>query len=918
MTQETWDQIERLWQQASQLPSHQRAAFVKHAANIEEQARREVLAMLEPHDHSEDFLETPAIEDAARQLAHEKLDAPTLAMKGQRFGAYEVISELGVGGMGAVYLARDLNLQRAVALKVLPDLFAQDADRLKRFKREAEMLARVNHVNVATLFDYDRASTNGPQFLVMEYVQGETLAERLARGALTVREAVPIFRQIAEALQAAHAQGIMHRDLKPANIKITPIGTIKVLDFGLAKPTRKEIPSAEPALVSGLRSDSQTLTQPQMILGTPGYMSPEQVRGDRELDQRTDWWAFGCMLYEALSGQNPFRSHSAADTQAAILNKEPDWKTLPLNTPPALIKLIHHCLAKDLSQRIGKADEVLPLLENVTEPSRLTLAVIRLQRAAPQVGLAAACLVLLLGLYAGYLWLQPRPLAVLAVIAEPDAAPCEAGRSEAIAKFVNDKLRDFRGVQLVSYPTSERSQPFLMIDADLTQAALTAEANTILKVAATDCLNGKMNIRYSLTNKQGASLAQGTAVDLSQMLLSVINTLQLQGNAASLQASDQDAEYYRALTLLDHYENEHSVNDAIALLQQLEKSEPTKGASIKAALGWGYYLKFYLSKSAVDKGEAVSYCDQATSSPSDNPDVFLLCGKVSVALGNIDKAISGFTQVLQKRSDDSDALLSLARAYEFKGDFQKAEEHYFRALALRPSYWDIHNQLGAFYFDRGEFQKAEGHWRKVTDLLDTNPCGFNNLGSALLYQEQYDLAIKAYRDALNRRPLTDTYQSLGVAYLFRGACEQALEAFRKGKELAPQDPEFWGAEGDALSCPPTPTNQAGQAYDQAIELLKKSDLNGDADYLSLLAEWYARRNNKKLALQKIEEALSLEPHNYDCMVSAMKVYQLTHEPDKLMTQFSQAVQNRKSLFEVKHDPLLKELLQQEKYRKLIE
>jgi serine/threonine protein kinase/tetratricopeptide (TPR) repeat protein len=818
-------------------------------------------------------------------------------------------------------LARDLNLKRNVALKLLPDHFVRDRDRLKRFKREAEMLARIQHPNVATLFDYDREARDEPRFLVMEYVQGETLAARLERGRLTAQDAAPLFRQIAEALHAAHTQGIIHRDLKPSNIKITPEGVVKVLDFGLAKPTPKEMTVAESALGSfnGTPSQLQTLTRPQMILGTPGYMSPEQVRGDKELDQRTDWWAFGCMLYEALSGQNPFRAHSAADTQAAILTKEPDWKTLPLKTPPALVKLVHQCLEKDLHQRVRKVTEVLPLLENIKAPSGLTLTAIRLKRAAPQLGFAAACLALLVSVYVGYLWLKPQPHTVLAVIAGKDAEPCERGRSEAIAKFINDKLKDFRGVQVVSNVASERSQPFLMIDADLTQAALAAEANTILKVAATNCADdGKHSIKYSLTSRQGEAIANGTATDLTQILLSVVNTLNLQGNAAALQATSNEAEYYRAIALLDHYDNEQSVQEAIDILHRLESLTPANMARIKAGLGWGYYLKNYLTKDEADKSKAVSNCDQATSSPTDDPDVLLLCGKVSVALGNMDKAISNFNQVLQKRSNDPDAILALARAYEFKGEAKPAEEHYLRALSLRPAYWDIYNQLGAFYFDRGEFRKAEEYWRKVTDLLDTNPCGFNNLGSALLYQEQYDLAIIAYRDALKRRPLTDTYHSLGTAYLFRGACDSALEIFQNGKELDPNDPEFWGAIGDALSCASSQRSQAASAYDKAIELLKKSDLAGEADYLSLLAEWYARRGDKKIALQKIEDALQSEPENYDCIVSAVRVYKLTNEADKLWAQFEKAVQNRKSLFEVTHDPLLTELIQQPKYRNLIE
>ncbi len=926
MTKEHWEQIEQLWQQALQIEPRLRAAFVINQAHLAEPVRAEVLAMLRQDDNSADFLETPALEDAARQLAHDQLNAPTREIKGQRFGSYEVLSQLGAGGMGTVYLARDLHLNRDVAVKVLLDGFKRDPDRLKRFKREAEMLAKVSHPNVATLFDYDRESSHGPRYLVMEYVTGETLAERLARGVMTATEAAPIFRQIAEALAAAHAKGVIHRDLKPSNIKITPEGTVKVLDFGLAKAAVKEFAAS----TSGIRSDPSTapitLTQSQMILGTPGYMSPEQVRGGKPLDQRTDWWAFGCMLYEVMSGRNPFRAHTAADTNAAILEKEPDWKTLPLTTPLPLVKLIQRCLQKNAEHRIRSASEVLPLLENIKEPARLTIITNKLRRAAPQLGLAAAGLALLFSFFAAYQWLRPRPQTLLAVIAEEAAAPCEKGQSEVIAKVVHDKLRAVQGVQIIDAVTSDRSQAFLMIDTNLAQAALTAEATTILKVAA-QCGEGKSLIRYSLAHKNGAAISSGTATDLSRLLMAVASALQLPENAEHWQTSESDREYYRAVALLEHYVNDQSVREALEILHRLEKADQTNVARSKAALGWGYYLKDYLSKvmphTANTKNEnnrekALSYCDQATNLQRRDPGVLLMCGRVSTSLGNFDKAITNFQAILQQRENDSEATLELARAYEFKGDAKNAEKQYLRGLSLRPEHWDEYNQISGFYFEQGEFQKAEEYARRVTELLDMNPIGFNNLGLTLLYQEKYSDAVKAFYNSLDKKRLSATYHNLGITYLYAGQCEKAAEIFKQGKILDPEDAEFWGALGDALSCSSGQKNQATSAYQQALAMTRQQELGRDANSLSLVAEWQARSNNTKLAHQKIEEALLLEPDNYDCIVSAIRVYKLTNEPEKLMIQFEKASKNRKSLFEVEHDPLVKEIIQQPQFRPLIE
>ena len=242
---------------------------------------------------------------------------------GTRIGSYEIAAQIGVGGMGEVYRATDTNLKRQVAIKVLPEAVAADAERLVRFQREAQVLASLNHPNIAIIHGLEKS--DGVTGLVMELVEGPTLADCIAKGAIPVDEALLIARQIAEALEAAHEQGIVHRDLKPANIKVRPDGMVKVLDFGLAK-------AMEPASAqrhSYAFSQSPTITTPAhtmqgAILGTAAYMSPEQARG-RPVDKRTDIWAFGCVLYEMLAGRPAFARQTLTDTLAAVVEGEPDW-----------------------------------------------------------------------------------------------------------------------------------------------------------------------------------------------------------------------------------------------------------------------------------------------------------------------------------------------------------------------------------------------------------------------------------------------------------------------------------------------------------------------------------------------------------------------------------------------------------------
>jgi Tol biopolymer transport system component len=277
-----------------------------------------------------------------------------------RVGPYEITAQIGAGGMGEVYRARDTRLNREVALKILPEAFAADPDRLARFTREAQLLASLNHPNIAGIYGLEEA--DGLRALVLELVEGPTLAERVARGALPVDEALPIARQMAAALEAAHEHGIVHRDLKPANVKVTPDGVVKVLDFGLAKLTGPAeaghyVPDRGVRLQPDLTA-SPTITTPGMvtgvgiILGTAAYMAPEQAKG-RPADKRADVWAFGCVLYEMLTGRAPFAGEDVSDTLANVLKREPDWSALPADIPPAIHSLLRRCLEKDRRKRVS-------------------------------------------------------------------------------------------------------------------------------------------------------------------------------------------------------------------------------------------------------------------------------------------------------------------------------------------------------------------------------------------------------------------------------------------------------------------------------------------------------------------------------------------------------------------------------------
>ena len=335
MKQELWRRVEEVFYAALDRTPGTRQAFLDGACSEDTELRRQVELLLAKEEQARCFLEVPAIENIPVTLTAAE------SLLGRQFGPYHIVSPLGAGGMGEVYRAHDSKLGRDVAIKTLPDEFARDPERLARFRREARTLASLNHPNIAAIYGLEESGST--DCLVMELVEGEML-----RGPLPVQTALDQAGQVSAALEAAHDKGIIHRDLKPANVKVTPQGRVKVLDFGLAKAIWG--PDGNQDLSQLARATGVDSVSGQ-IVGTPGYMSPEQARG-REVDKRTDIWAFGCLLYELLTGQRAFPGETLQDTIAAVLEREPDWQALPAKTPAKIRELLRQCLQKDAGRRL--------------------------------------------------------------------------------------------------------------------------------------------------------------------------------------------------------------------------------------------------------------------------------------------------------------------------------------------------------------------------------------------------------------------------------------------------------------------------------------------------------------------------------------------------------------------------------------
>ena len=421
MSKDRWPRVKHLFEAAVDLPLSERTAFLSSAVAGDEVLREEVEALLAadrtgaPISAQWPVASASLLAElrAASQTASASLSlhsVPALAA-GSRLGHYDVLAPIGVGGMGEVYRAHDARLGRDVAIKILPRAFTTDPERLARFEREARVLAALNHPHIAGIYGIEE--TASAPALVLELVEGPSLAELISAGRPAVGDALSIARQIADGLSAAHDKGIVHRDLKPANVKLTKTGAAKILDFGLAKPD----PDGDPQIAHS-PTITVSATHNGIILGTAAYMSPEQARG-KSVDKRADIWAFGCVLFEMLAGHKAFDRETVSDTMAAILEREPDWRRLPASTPPSVRRLLQRCLAKDVGRRlrdIGDAclelDDALARRGSVRPVGRIVDSVRAHKRAAGGVfaGALLALVVALMGRAPSVSWALPERL----------------------------------------------------------------------------------------------------------------------------------------------------------------------------------------------------------------------------------------------------------------------------------------------------------------------------------------------------------------------------------------------------------------------------------------------------------------------------------------------------------------------------
>ena len=740
MTPETWQQVDELFKAALEREPDDRAAYLRRACNGDEALRREVESLLSAYEQGGSFMEAPAVAAAAHSLLAEKGES----LVGRLLRHYRVICLLGDGGMGQVYLAEDARLGRKVALKLLPPQFTADAERVRRFTREARAASALNHPNICTIYEID--DEHSPPFIAMEYVEGETLSETIKGGRLDLTETLPLALQIADALAEAHTHNIIHRDIKPQNIVINQRGQAKVLDFGLAKKIATESGAETP----------QPLSSAGMILGTAAYMSPEQARG-LWVDARTDIWSLGICLYEMLTGRRPFEGETTTDTLAAVLHHEP--APLSENTSPELQRIVAKALQKNRDERYQSAKDLLADLK----------ALQKLLEFEAEPGGASSP--------------NKSPVDETRMIREDTTAPTETRNSIAVLPFANMSAE--AGNEYFCDGLAEELLNALAKIEDLQVAARTSAFSFKNKNVEVSEIGRALHVKTVL---EGSVRKSGDRLRITVQLINAADGYHLWSER-----------YDRELKDIFVVQDEITLAVVDALKVKLLGEE--KAAMLRRYTdnpeAYELYLKgLYHSNKWTDEGlrKSTEYFEKALEK---DPDFAPAYAKIadyyhfSSHIGLFSpqeifpKWKAAAERALEIDEGLADAHLAMAHIYfYYERDWAKAEREYGRAVELNPNSTDAHKYYGLFLASRERFDQAVAEAKKALELDPLSIAVNIVAGFVCLFANRTDDALGLVRQMIELDSnAPQGYWVGGTLFMANGNNEEAVEALKRSLSL---------------------------------------------------------------------------------------------------------------------------------------
>jgi len=879
---------------------------------------------------------------------------------GQTFSHYRILERLGRGGMGVVYKAQDIRLDRFVALKFLPNTLTHDRKALERFRREAKSASALNHPNICTI--YDVGEDHDQAYIAMEFMEGETLKHAIAGRPMDLDILLAIAIDVSDALDAAHSRGIIHRDIKPANIFVTERGRAKILDFGLAKVTSpKRIADAD--ALETIDIDPDHLTAPGAAPGTAAYMSPEQVRA-KELDPRTDLFSFGVLLYQMATGVLPFRGESSGLIFDAILNRAPAPPSLRNpDLPQKLVDIIERALEKDRNLRFQHASEMKAELLRVRRDtdSKQKSGIdehLNQQRIATTQSLQGTkggwrmqglAVVLIVGLLAALIYFVPKQfsgsrekpletitvpknkvLAVLPFRPMPND-PKLTALGEGLADNVSAKLgRLSNDHSLEIIPASYLQERKLM---SLEDARRQTGANLGLSILL-DQSGDLVRVSYSLLDSQTGHTVGSDSITVPKTAIFSVEDNVAEGTAQTLQLNLRPEEqvalkvhgtsnpaaynyYLQARGYLLDYTNPENVENAIVMAREATNLDTNFGMA-RASLGEAYWDKYSLTKQKEWTAKAKRECDGAVRLGNAGAAGHNCLGLIYAGGGNYREAAVEFQRAIELEPGSESPAIGLASALEHQGAIDQAEKTYQQVVASHPQSYFAYNSLGAFYYRQAKFSKAIQMFKKVTELAPEAYAGYLNLGGTYNDVGRYLEAIEPLKKSISIRPTYGGYANLGTSYFGVHKFAEASEAYEQATREDPSQYVTWGNLG-AAQYYSGEKRKSELAYRKAIELAS-ADLKvnpKDSDILSDTAEYYSMLGDKVNALKYLREALEFGHNERQLLFSAAEVYNQLGETGPALEWLTKAVEAGYSTARIRDLPSFQNLVDNPQYQRIV-
>ena len=848
-------------------------------------------------------------------------------------GRYEIVRVLGQGGMGAVYQARDRELDRLIALKVIRPELATDPAILQRFKQELILARNITHKNVVRIYDLGEAE--GIRFISMEYVDGEDLRTLLRhQGKFSSREASRMIEQVCRALDAAHAEGVIHRDLKPQNIMRDKHGRIVVMDFGLA------------------RSLGETgLTQTGAIVGTLEYMSPEQALGT-QLDQRSDIFSVGLIFYELLTGKAPYE----ADTAIASLMKRTREDARPASdvdrsVPKSLSAIVGRCLEREPANRYHSVVELLQQLSTweanpnisaealskmiphpVVHSSRFNLDL----PGARWMWIAGAVLVVLLAAFTGRtLLVRSGPPGESVARGIPPLSkgkyvailPLKRVGEEKTLGYVADGIEEALATKLfqlkeVHLASSDAVEKVAAQDLPVAKLARQLGVNLVLQgmvQGSSDRLRVTLSLDDATQGRLWSQEFSGIPGDLlaleDQIYGNVVTALALKPTNEELARSGAHPTenvkaydlYLQGRNVLRNGHSRDEIKKAADLFEQAIEKD-SNFALAYAGLADASDRMYGESRETLWAQKATMAAEQAERLSSTLPEVHLALGSVYSTTGKNAQAITELKRALALAPNSDEAYRRLGDAYLASGQADEAIAAYQSAVAANPYFWWNHNALGKAYLGLGDSAKAMEPFQRVVELASDNPIGYENIGTVYFRQGKWLEAIPHFQQALSIAPDSITYSNLGTCYFFLRRYDESVKMFQKATEMAPNSEEILGNLGDAYRWSGH-SDQAAQAYDRAITLaFQELQVNPRSfNIMGDLALYYAKKGDATNAVQYIQRARAISPEDLQLMYSEVQVKALIGKPEDALKALRLALQKGYAAQEAWNDPELAKL-----------